>query len=155
MTDKEQDADAKQEGFLGRWSRRKAAAASESEDRESLETPSPQPLSHGRFDRSGAFTERGAKDKSLSPPLSTRERGSGGEGKDSGQDAHPLTDADMPPIETLTENSDYTGFMSPEVSEQLRKLALRKLFQGTVFKQRDGLDDYDDDFTKFEKLTKV
>lgn len=62
------------------------------------------------------------------------------------------TDEDMPPIETLDEQSDYTGFMSPEVSEELRKLALRKLFSSQVFNVRDGLDDYDDDFTSFAKL---
>lgn len=64
----------------------------------------------------------------------------------------PLTDADMPPLESLDENSDYSGFFSPEVSEGLRQLALQKLFRSTVFNVCDGLDDYDDDFTKFEKL---
>lgn len=63
-----------------------------------------------------------------------------------------MTDEDMPDIETLTEASDYTGFMSPKVSEALRKLALRKLFQGSDFNLRDGLDDYDDDFTRFAPL---
>ncbi len=62
------------------------------------------------------------------------------------------TDEDMPPIESLDEQSDYTGFMSPEVSEELRRLALRKLFSSQVFNVRDGLDDYDDDFTSFAKL---
>jgi hypothetical protein len=63
-----------------------------------------------------------------------------------------LTDVDMPPIESLGEHSDYTGFMSPGVSDQLRNLALRKLFGIPVFNIRDGLDDYDDDFTYFAKL---
>lgn len=63
-----------------------------------------------------------------------------------------LTDADMPAIETLTEDSDYTGFLSPKVSESLRKLALRKLFHGAEFNIRDGLDEYDGDYTKFEAL---
>ena len=63
-----------------------------------------------------------------------------------------LTDADMPPIESLTEDSDYTGFLSPKVSEALRKQALRKLFQSASFNVRDGLDDYDEDFTKFAEL---
>ncbi|MBI1422292.1 MAG: DUF3306 domain-containing protein [Gammaproteobacteria bacterium] len=63
-----------------------------------------------------------------------------------------LTDADMPPIESLTEDSDYTGFLSPKVSEALRKQALRKLFQSASFNVRDGLDDYDEDFTEFAKL---
>ena len=63
-----------------------------------------------------------------------------------------LTDADMPDIETLSEDSDYSGFMSAGVSDELRNLALRKLFRSSVFNIRDGLDEYDDDFTQFEKL---
>jgi hypothetical protein len=67
-------------------------------------------------------------------------------------DISQLTDADMPALESLNEDSDYTGFLSPKVSEALRKQALRKLFQSPVFNIRDGLDDYDDDFTSFAKL---
>lgn len=63
-----------------------------------------------------------------------------------------LTDADMPPIESLNENSDYSGFMSEGVSDELRNLALRKLFKAPVFNIRDGLDEYDEDYTYFEKL---
>lgn len=63
-----------------------------------------------------------------------------------------LTDADMPPIESLDENSDYSGFLSPEVSEGLRKLALRKLFHLPSFNVRDGMDDYDGDYTEFAGL---
>ena len=63
-----------------------------------------------------------------------------------------LTDDDMPDIESMTPDSDYTGFLSPGVSEQLRKLALRKLFRSEVFNIRDGLDEYDGDYTHFEKL---
>ena len=63
-----------------------------------------------------------------------------------------LTDADMPDIETLNEDSDYSGFMSEGVSDELRNLALRKLFKAPVFNIRDGLDEYDEDYTYFEKL---
>ena len=63
-----------------------------------------------------------------------------------------LTDADMPPIESLDEDSDYSGFMSEGVSDELRNLALRKLFKAPVFNIRDGLDEYDEDYTYFEKL---
>ncbi len=63
-----------------------------------------------------------------------------------------LTDADMPPIESLTEDSDFSGFMSAGVSDELRNLALRKLFKAPVFNIRDGLDEYDEDYTSFEKL---
>ena len=57
-----------------------------------------------------------------------------------------LTDADMPALETLHDDSDYSGFLSPEVSDKLREAALRKLFHGKAFNIVDGLDDYDDDF---------
>ena len=63
-----------------------------------------------------------------------------------------LTDVDMPPLDSLDENSDYSGFLSPGVSEALRRRALRKLFSSAVFNIPDGLDDYDDDFTSFAAL---
>ena len=63
-----------------------------------------------------------------------------------------LTDADMPDIDSLRFDSVSSDFMSPGVSEKLRKRALRKLFHNEVFNIRDGLDEYDDDFTQFEKL---
>lgn len=63
-----------------------------------------------------------------------------------------LTDADMLPVESLHADSDFSGFLSPGVSEELRKLALRKMFALPSFQVRDGLDDYDDDFTVFEPL---
>ena len=63
-----------------------------------------------------------------------------------------LTDEDMPPLDTLDEDSDYSGFLSPGVSETLRRRALRKLFSSAVFNIPDGLDDYDDDFTSFAAL---
>jgi Protein of unknown function (DUF3306) len=62
------------------------------------------------------------------------------------------TDADMPPIESLHEDSDYAAFLSPKVSEKLRRMALRKLFQLPQFNFRDGLDDYAEDYRNFEPL---
>jgi hypothetical protein len=63
-----------------------------------------------------------------------------------------LTDADMPDLDSLGEGDDFSPFMSPGVSEALRRKALRKLFLGSAFNVTDGLDDYDDDFTTFEAL---
>lgn len=61
----------------------------------------------------------------------------------------------LPPIETLTGESDFTGFLSPEVDETLRKAALRKLFHLPDFNITDGLNDYDGDYTVFEPLGNV
>ena len=65
------------------------------------------------------------------------------------------SDEDMPPLDSLDEDSDYSGFLSPGVSEALRRRALRKLFMSAVFNIPDGLDDYDDDFTSFQALGDV
>jgi hypothetical protein len=63
-----------------------------------------------------------------------------------------LTDEDMPPLEELGEDSDYSGFLSSGVSETLRKQALKRLFHSAKFNVCDGLDDYAEDYTKFEPL---
>lgn len=55
-------------------------------------------------------------------------------------------DEDMPPLESLDADSDYSGFLSPGVSDRLHRLALRKLFLGAEFQVCDGLDDYDRDY---------
>ena len=68
------------------------------------------------------------------------------------EEAPVLTDADMPDIDSLDEESDFSPFMSAGVSDELRNLALRKLFRSSVFNIRDGLDEYDEDYTTFEKL---
>lgn len=66
--------------------------------------------------------------------------------------ADEAEEAALPPIESLDEHSDYRGFMSDKVSEELRLLALRKLFSLPQFNLRDGLNDYDEDFTSFKPL---
>ncbi len=63
-----------------------------------------------------------------------------------------LTDEDMPPITTLSATSDLTGFFNRGVSATLRRAALRHVFQLPSYNVRDGLNDYDDDFTYFEPL---
>lgn len=67
-------------------------------------------------------------------------------------DAQSLTDADMPTIESLDEASDFSGFLSEKVSEQLRRKALSKLFHLPEFNVRDGLNDYDEDYSTFVPL---
>ena len=55
-------------------------------------------------------------------------------------------------IERLDENSDYSIFFFPQVSEEIRQRALRKLFYLPQFNVQDGLGDYDDDYRFFEPL---
>lgn len=67
-------------------------------------------------------------------------------------DASPV---ELPPVDSLNNESDFTGFLSPEVDEALRKAALRKLFHLPDFNITDGLNDYDGDYTVFEPLGDV
>jgi hypothetical protein len=61
-------------------------------------------------------------------------------------------DEDMPSLESLDGNSDYSGFLSPKVSENLRLQALRKLFHAPKFNVCDGLDDYCENYRNLEPL---
>ena len=63
-----------------------------------------------------------------------------------------LCDADMPAIESLSSESDLSQFFNKGVSAALRKAALRHVFQQPVYNLRDGLNDYDGDYTVFEPL---
>jgi len=63
---------------------------------------------------------------------------------------------DLPAVDTLTEDSDFTRFMADGVPELLRKAALRKLWRSSpVFAVLDGLNDYDEDFNKIDTLLEV
>jgi len=63
---------------------------------------------------------------------------------------------DLPAVDTLTAESDFTRFMADGVPELLRKAALRKLWRSSpVFAVLDGLNDYDEDFNKINKLLDV
>lgn len=55
--------------------------------------------------------------------------------------------ADLPDIDTLHKDSDFTGFLRDGVPEELKRLALRKLWRSDpVLANLDGLNDYDEDF---------
>ena len=129
-TDSRADLDA--EGPLRRWARRKREVAREKETADEARRRGESP------DPSEAPPDVGeSADDAAEPNVVETE---------------VLTDEDMPSLESLDENSDYSGFLSSGVSEELRRRALRKLFSSAVFNIPDGLDDYDDDFTSFAAL---
>ncbi len=65
------------------------------------------------------------------------------------------TDAlpDLPPLESLTPESDFQPFMDPRVADGVRRAALKTLFRSPAFNVTDGLDEYAGDYTKLETLT--
>jgi hypothetical protein len=63
-------------------------------------------------------------------------------------EAEPFDPADLPDIDSLGKDSDYTGFLKEGVPAKLRHLALQKLFRSDpALAVLDGLNDYDEDFT--------
>jgi len=61
-------------------------------------------------------------------------------------------EADLPDPASLDSDSDFTAYLSRRVSHSVRRAALRRLFSAPEFNVRDGLDDYDEDYTQFQAL---
>jgi hypothetical protein len=59
---------------------------------------------------------------------------------------------ELPDIDSLGEDSDYSAFMAPGVDASLRRQALRKLFSSPKFNVCDGLDDYCGDWRSWNEL---
>ena len=52
----------------------------------------------------------------------------------------------LPPVEKLTAESDFTGFMHPKVEHALRRVALKKLFSDPHFNIPDPFEPYSGNF---------
>ena len=90
---------SEQEGFLSRWSRRKRAA---------VDAP-PAPAE-------------------AAPPLAAPSTGSPVAGSPAAEALPDFDPASLPPIESLTAESDITGFLRPQVPAALRTAALRRVW---------------------------
>jgi hypothetical protein len=60
--------------------------------------------------------------------------------------------APLPPVESLTPDSDFAAFMRPEVDPSLKREAFKKLMEDPRFNVMDGLDVYIDDYSKADPL---
>ncbi len=117
------------ESFLGRWSRLKrrhggAAPVVTADDVEAPPPPAPEAaaLSH--------------------PPPAARP-----DGADTGDAQTEDPTKDLPPIDSLTRDSDFTAFLRAGVPEHLRRDALRKLWvSDPVLANLSGLNDYEEDY---------
>jgi Protein of unknown function (DUF3306) len=121
MTDRDRStragADA-DEGFLRRWSRRKAEAqsAATAPIEDSADSPGEGPT---------GLEQTGELEKPA-----------------------PVDPKDLPAIDTLDATSDYTVFMRPGVPLELRNQALRKLWRSDpLLANLDGLLEYGEDYS--------
>jgi hypothetical protein len=92
-------------------------------------------------------------------PAERDDTGAAPEVPEDDEDERPLSEDEkkivetLPPIESLTADSDITPFMKNGVPEFIKQRALRKMWRITpLFGFRDGLDDYDEDFNVIDKL---
>ncbi|HTQ76510.1 MAG TPA: DUF3306 domain-containing protein [Burkholderiales bacterium] len=60
---------------------------------------------------------------------------------------------DLPPLNQLTPESDFSAFMQTGVGDGMRRAALKKLFSDPRFNVIDPLDIDIDDYSKLEALT--
>jgi len=58
----------------------------------------------------------------------------------------------LPPVDSLTPESDFSLFMNPKVKEELRRLALKKLFNDPHFNVPDPFEPYSRDWTVGEPI---
>jgi hypothetical protein len=112
------------EGVLSRWSRRKRESARSADETEELPARTPVEL-----EADAGKTENDAPEREGQQPI------------------------ELPSIDELGPDSDFQGFMKPDVDDGLRRAALKKLFRDPHFNVTDGLDVYAEDYTKLESLT--
>ena len=111
-----------EEGFLSRWSRRKAAQAPSEPAPQGV--PAPSPLAPAPQAEGAAVPPTPTEPSSPPPTL---------------EDVKRLT----PSI------SDFSRFVAPDVDESVKRAALKTLFSDPHFNRMDGLDVYIEDYTQF------
>jgi hypothetical protein len=123
---------AADEGFLQRWSRLKR----ENREEGTVAGSAPGPEAAAGQPASDASGSAAASDAA--------------ESAESADAVGP--DPELPPLESLGEDSDYSAFLAPGVCPDLRKAALRRLFHSPKFNVRCPLDDNSRDFREFIPL---
>src|SRR5258706_14489887 len=60
---------------------------------------------------------------------------------------------ELPPVDELTPQSDFSAFMHPKVDADLLRAALKKLFSDPHFNVMDFLDSYYDEYMTYDPMT--
>jgi len=129
-----------EQGFLSRWSHRKAQAR--------LARKAPQsPLPDGALpavqvpqETSPPQPMAGAAPPAM-PPAARSPTAERSAATNAGEPAPTLAD-----VEQLTPESDFTRFVASDVQTDVKNAALKKLFSDPHFNRMDGLDVYIDDY---------
>ncbi len=131
----------KGEGFLRRWSRRKGTQpkAESSKGDSEAQTALAEPAAEAQLELPPEAPVRGRMITTAPGEV---------EAAGAPEEETEVDEADLPDVESLEADSDFTPFLKKGVSEQLQRRALRKLWlSDPVLANVDGLLDYGEDFT--------
>ena len=131
--------------FFSRWSQRK------------LDESTDEPLEVEQTLEAPALTSSDSSSSEISPAdLSSEMEAAAPQSLESdaletNEEVHASDVQD--PAPEATEDLSVAQLLVSEASESVKKAALRKLFLSKEFNVRDGLDDYDDDYSNLKSLS--
>lgn len=131
--------------FLSRWSRLKRRSTAGPE----------RPTADAVPAKAGTSLEAPVAGSALAPGLRRGDEPVERRGDEPGErrgDEPAESSNPLPPIESLTPDSDFSPFMKPEVDASLKRQALKTLFQDPRFNVMDGLDVYIADYSVADPL---
>lgn len=133
------------ESFLSRWSKRKQG----SREAEPAPTePAPATPHSQSVAAKSVLVAPVATPASLPSPLPSATTATGAPDiQHLQQTNHPAESTALPPVETLTPESDFRPFMKPDVDPALRNQAMKSLFRDPHFNVMDMMDVYVDDYS--------
>ncbi len=136
-----QEPNAQNESVLSRWSRLKRGATPD-KPAEAVSEISPR---SPQFNTDEAPVVDGEKNAALEPGVVVPDARAARKANDAL--------AELPSLDDISLDRDFTPFMQAKVPEVLKRQALKTLFKDPHFNVMDGLDIYIDDYTKFEPIS--
>ena len=123
------------DGFLSRWSRRKVQAKAGVVPVEAVEPVEPMPVVTDAAPKRQPIPNAPVADGPVTAPVTSA--------PETLPPPPPLT---MDDVALLTPQSDYARFVAPNVDENVKRAAMKKLFTDPHYNIMDGLDTYIDDY---------
>lgn len=136
---------AEDEGFFSRWSRRKVQARQSEPLPE--EPPRPQVGHTPQVTPAAVVAQPPSSERPTPQELGTPSSAPAESGPSPREPLPTLDD-----VRALTPDADFSRFVAPGVSPDVRNAAMKKLFSDPFFNVMDGLDIYIDDYSKPDPL---
>lgn len=130
MTTKNQTGEKADESFLSRWARVKQSEAQETPAPAVAETEKLHGVSAQNTSIDGGHHHKVAENARPEPTLPNSQ-----------------APTELPSLDSLTPQSDFSPFMAKDVDMQLRNQAMKKLFTDPHYNVMDRLDIYIDDYS--------